>query len=139
MPDNIPIPRKTPLILVVDDEEDFLEIASAPLKAAGFNVAVAHNGEEAKTQAETLQPDLILMDIYMPPGQTGTEVALSLKQNAKTKDLKIAFLTSLRDPWPGVVGDNRSMSKELGMEDFIEKTGEPGALVERVKSIVGAH
>jgi CheY-like chemotaxis protein len=139
MPDNIPVPRKAPLILVVDDEEDFLEIVSAPLKAAGFTVAVAHNGEEAKKQAETLQPDLILMDIYMPPGPTGTEVALSMKQNAKTKDLRIAFLTSLRDPWPGVVGDNRSMSKELGMEDFIEKTGDPKALVARVKSIVGVQ
>ncbi len=127
--------RQKPLILIVDDEEGFLEVFSIKLNASGFEVVAARNGKEGIGQAEKLLPDLILMDIHMPGG-TGTDAALFLKQNPKTKDLKIAFLTNMKDPWPAVNGDKKKLTQALGMEDFLEKTDDLETLVMKIKEIL---
>lgn len=126
--------RTRPLVLIVDDEENFLEIMSTRLNAAGFETVLARNEKEAVAQAEKLMPDLILMDILMP-GATGTDAALAIKQNPATQNIKIAFLTNLREPWPAF-GDHKKVAKELGMEDFLEKTEDPASLVEKIKQIL---
>lgn len=127
--------REKPLILVVDDEENFLEIMTAKLSASGFDTAVGHNEAEGIAQAEKLMPDMILMDIRMP-GASGTDTALAIKQNSKTKGIKIAFLTSLTDPWPAVNADASKITKELGMEDYIEKSDDLDLIVKKVKEIL---
>lgn len=129
--------RDRPLILIVDDEENFREIFSAKLSTAGFQVETAKNEKEALEKTKTLMPDLVLMDIFMPPGPTGTDIALNIKQTPETKDIKIAFLTNLKDPWPAVAGDHKNVSKELGMEDFIEKTDDLENVALRVREILG--
>ena len=95
--------RDKPLILLVDDEAAFQEILSTKLNASGFETATANNEKEALAKAESLMPDLILMDINMP-GASGTDAALAIKQNEKTKGLKIAFLTNAVEPWPTEIG-----------------------------------
>jgi len=128
--------RDKPLILIVDDDKNFLEIFSVKLQSVGFDVNTAKNEEEALGKSNELLPDLILMDIYMPPGASGTDIALNIKQNPATKDVKIAFLTSLKDPWPAIDGDHKNISRELGMEDFLQKTDDLDNLVNQVKSIL---
>ena len=125
-------------ILIVDDEAAFREIIGTQLKALGFQIATASNGQEAVAQAEKLQPDLILMDIHLGEKETGTDVALSLKQNAKTRGLKIAFLSSLKEPWPGVAGENPQVAKEIGMEDYLTKTDDPQVIGEKVKQLLAS-
>ncbi|MEK7138078.1 MAG: response regulator [Patescibacteria group bacterium] len=128
--------REKPLILIVDDEENFREIFSAKLGAAGFETAVANGEVEALQKAKELMPDLILMDIFMPPGATGTDVALNIHQSPETRNLKIAFLTNLKDPWPAISGDHQNVSKEMGMEDFLEKTADLDNIAAKVKEIL---
>lgn len=127
--------RAKPLILVVDDEESFLEIMSTKLNASGFDAAVARSEKEALLQSEKLVPDLILMDIRMPDA-SGTDAALAIKQRPSTKNLKIAFLTNLKEPWPTVTVDRQGLAKALGMEDFIEKTDDLDVIVKRVREIL---
>jgi len=128
--------RQKPLILIVDDEENFREIFSAKLSAAGFETAVAKDEAEALQKAKELMPDLILMDIFMPPGSTGTDIALNIHQNPETRGLKIAFLTNLKDPWPAIQGDHKNVSKEMGMEDFLEKTADLDDIAGKVREIL---
>lgn len=127
--------REPPLILIVDDEASFREIMSLKLKSAGFEIALASNEPEALMQAAKLMPDLILMDIHLG-GPSGTDAALAIKQNPKTKDLKIAFLSNLKEPWPGVGGDKAGVAKTIGMEDFLDKTEDLNILVEKIKGIL---
>lgn len=127
--------RAKPLILVVDDEHDLLEIMSTKLVASGYDVVVAYNAKEAVDAAEKVMPDLILMDIKMPNG-SGTDAALEIKQNPTTKDIKIAFLSSMKDPWPDTSSDRDKLTKELGMEDYIDKTGDLNAEVAKVREIL---
>jgi CheY-like chemotaxis protein len=127
--------REKPLILVVDDEKELLEIISMKLTASGFDIVVAYNGKEAVDAALKVHPDLILMDIHMP-GESGTDAALTIKQDPETKDIKIAFLSSLKDPWPQTASPRNDLSKSLGMEDFIDKTEDLNLTVSKVKEIL---
>lgn len=128
--------RDRPLILLVDDEANFLEIMSMKLGASGFDVFIAHDAEGAIAEAKKLQPDLILMDIHMP-GETGTDAALALKQAPETTKIKIAFLTSLKDPWPRTSVGRDAITTEIGVDDFIDKTEDLDAIVARVREILG--
>lgn len=130
--------RATPLILLVDDDADFLEIVSLKLRSEGYEVVIARNGAEGVRQAEKLLPDLILMDIHMP-GSTGTDAALAIKQNAKLKGLRVAFLSSLQDPWPAMGGDKEKISQELGMENYLSKTDDLNALMAQIKKILSTN
>jgi two-component system OmpR family response regulator len=127
--------REKPLILVVDDDENFLEIFGTKLAAAGFDVAAAKDGKEAVKKAGEAVPDLILMDIHMPHDM-GTDIALEIKQNPALANLKVAFLTALKEPWPAVAGEKEKIARELGMEDFIEKGEDLDVIVARVQEIL---
>src|SRR5258708_37945327 len=90
--------RDKPLILVVDDEPDLLEIMSEKLRSADFDPVVAHNAKEAVDAAGKLHPDLILMDIKMAE-KTRTPFEVEKKQKPKTKENKKAILRNNTDPW----------------------------------------
>lgn len=124
-----------PLVLVVDDEKNFREIITVKLEASGFAVVSAKSGKEALEFLKQSPPDLVLMDIHMP-NETGTDVALAIKQDPKTAHTKIAFLSNLKEPWPAMVGDKKKIARELGMEEFIEKTDDLEILVKRVREIL---
>ena len=128
--------REKPLILLVDDEQNFLEIISTKLGSSGFEIVVAHNAEEGIAVAQKAKPDLILMDISMP-GESGTDAALALKQNPETKEIKIVFLSNMKDPWPRTTTPRDVLAKELGMEDFIEKSADLDVIAAKVKGILG--
>jgi CheY-like chemotaxis protein len=108
---------------------------SIKLNAVGFEAVVANNAKEAVDAAHKIQPDLILMDIHMP-GESGTDAALEIKQDPETKNIKIAFLSNLKDPWPQTTPDRNALAKSLGMEDFIDKTGDLDATVAKVREIL---
>ena len=87
-----------PTVLVVDDHESFRHAASELLSAAGFSVVGhASTGAEALTQAETLRPDVVLLDIQLDSadGLDGFEVAECLAACPSTAP--IVVLVSSRD------------------------------------------
>lgn len=123
------------MILVVDDERDLREIMALKLSASGFDTITAADAKEAVAKALESAPDLILMDIHMP-GESGTDAALEIKQNPQTKNIKIAFLSNLKDPWPRTTPARDDLAKSLGMEDFIDKTEDLDVTVNKVKAIL---
>jgi CheY-like chemotaxis protein len=129
--------RDQPLILLVDDEDEFLEIASLKLKGKGFETVTTNDGRVALVKAEELQPDLVLSDIYMVPGPNGWEVALALHRNPKTRGIKLAFFTSLRDPWVEIPHEARDkVAAELGHPVFLSKIDDVEQLPARVNEII---
>jgi CheY-like chemotaxis protein len=127
--------NKPLLVLLVDDDDSFREIFSTKLKAEGFQVETAKNGDEGVTKAGRLKPDLILMDMEMP-GLNGAGAVIKLKEDSKTKDVKIAFLTNYGEPKNGLHEADRHFAKELGAVEYVKKTDDLDTISDRVKELI---
>ncbi len=119
------MPKK---ILVVDDEPDILKVLVARLKEHGFETVTAANGEEALLQAAAHKPNLIILDIMMPV-MDGTEAAQRLKENPRTRDIPIIFLSALQTKTEeasdgGEVGDNIILAKPFDINVLLAKIRE---------------
>jgi signal transduction histidine kinase len=102
------------LILVVDDNPANIKVLFDFLQGSSFRVFVAKSGESALEKIEETTPDLILLDILMP-GIDGFETCRRLKENPKTKNVPIIFMTALSEPSDKVKG------LDLGAIDYITK------------------
>jgi two-component system, OmpR family, alkaline phosphatase synthesis response regulator PhoP len=121
------------LILVVDDEENFREIFSIKLKAAGYRVETAENGAQGIEKAKSLKPALILMDVNMPV-MDGAQAVLKLREDPDpaVKNAKVAFLTSLGDPHAEIQNLNVKYSEDFGAQGYLRKTDDLDSLVHKI-------
>lgn len=112
-------------ILVVDDVISNVLLLRVLLNNEKFNVVTAENGVDALEKVYTEKPDLILLDVMMPD-ISGFEVASRLKEDPKTTDIPIIFLTALNDTADIVKGFQN------GGNDFISKPFNKEELIIRV-------
>jgi diguanylate cyclase (GGDEF)-like protein/PAS domain S-box-containing protein len=103
-----------PLILVVDDLPDNLRVLSATLAEQGYRVRCAKSGSMALMAAQSVPPDLILLDVKMPD-MDGYEVCQKLKSHTITSDIPVIFLSALDD----VIDKVRGF--EVGGVDYVTK------------------
>ncbi|MFT4061947.1 MAG: response regulator transcription factor [Edaphocola sp.] len=114
-------------ILVVDDEQDIVEFIKYSLKQAGYETAVAYNGDEAIRKAEIFKPDLILLDVMMPE-KDGLQTIRQLRRNPDLESTIIIFLTALSDEKSEIEG------LRLGADDYIAKPIKPELLLQRLRT-----
>jgi len=115
-------------ILIADDEPDILEIIQFNLRAEGYEVFTAKNGDEAIDEAKKQQPDLIILDIMMP-GKNGIEVCNILRMQPAFKETLIVFLSALSDEGTEIRG------LETGADDYLTKPISPKILVSKVNAL----
>lgn len=120
---------RSPKILVAEDERDIRELIVFSLKLNDYDVTDVPNGEEAVRVALEIEPDLILLDVRMPR-MTGYEACKALKQDAKTKDIPIVFLSA-----KGQEGEIQQ-GKDLGAEAYFLKPFAPDELIDKVTNIL---
>ena len=85
-------PRRTPVILVADDDRDTRELYRACFDMSGFVTAEAKTGEETLVAAERLTPDVLLTDLVFPDID-GFTVARRLKERPATAHIRVILLT----------------------------------------------
>ncbi len=117
-------------IMVVDDEESLQELVRALLESEGYEVVVASDGNEALKKLETETPDLVLLDMMMP-GMSGRETCAKIRENPKTKDLKVIFLTVAKFSETG-----RDILKEMNVSDYVTKPFDNQELIKRIKKVL---
>jgi DNA-binding response OmpR family regulator len=116
-------------ILIVEDETFILKMLSPFFKKqGGFNVLIATNGDEGIQLAKRARPDLILLDVMMPPGISGFEVCQQLKSEKSTHDIPIIFMTSLTET------DDKVKAFKSGAADYITKPFQHEELLARVNT-----
>ncbi|KPA12755.1 response regulator receiver sensor signal transduction histidine kinase [Candidatus Magnetomorum sp. HK-1] len=113
------------IILIVDDTPENLEVLGEIL--CKYKRYFAINGEQAIERAISLLPDLILLDVMMPE-MDGYEVCQILKENEKTCDIPVIFITAKTDEKDEIEGFER------GGVDFISKPINPAKIRARVKT-----
>jgi two-component system, cell cycle response regulator len=122
-------PGDTPLILVVDDNPDNLEIISTRLRFRGYDVAVAERGEEAIAKVHEVDPDLILLDIMMPD-MDGYEVARRIRRKKDLAYIPIIVVTARDSTEDKVTG------LDAGADDYLTKPINFPELEARVRSML---
>ena len=85
--------RESPVILVVDDEEEIRELCRVNLEFEGYAVVEAADGVEALEKARSERPDLIFLDVMMPR-MDGWEVLRQLKEADDTSGIPVVLLTA---------------------------------------------
>ena len=83
--------------MIADDERNHIATLEALLTQRGYHVITAENGEQAFTKALQFQPQLVILDIMMPK-MDGTEVAMLLKHDVRTRHIPIFFVTAVISP-----------------------------------------
>ena len=114
------------VILVVDDDPDIARFVEVNLRSAGYDVAVAGDGEEALERATELRPDLVLLDVMMPR-LDGLEVAQRLRRSPSTANASIIMLTAK------ALSADKVTGLQAGADDYIIKPFDPIELLARVK------
>lgn len=118
-------------ILVVDDNVDAAFTLQMLLKLQGFQVEVCYSGPEAIVTAESLQPDVILMDISMP-GMNGYEAGRLIREQPQGKEIIIIALTGF-----GKEEDQR-LSFEAGFNAHLTKPVDIHKLLDTIQSLCAA-
>ncbi|WP_372397306.1 response regulator [Azospirillum sp. HJ39] len=119
-----------PTILVVDDEPSILLSLQVLMQRAGFDVRIAHDGDEALSSVAAFTPDLILLDAMMPK-RDGFDVCQTLRTNPAWKSLPIIMLTARsRDV-------ERQKGLALGATDYITKPFSTRDLLATVRRHLG--
>jgi class 3 adenylate cyclase len=121
--------RTPPRILIVDDTPANVHILHARLRAHGYDIVVATDGEEALAAVQETRPDLILLDVMMPK-LDGFEVCRRLRADASLPFTPIILVTAKTDPQDIVAG------LEAGGDEYLTKPVDHAALVARVKSML---
>jgi two-component system sensor histidine kinase ChiS len=114
-------------VLIVDDKKTNLQILRESLDGQSYKLLVAMNGESALSISKKVVLDLILLDIMMP-GMDGYEVCKKLKEENRTKDIPVIFVTAM-------TGDeDEARGLALGAVDYITKPINPDLVRARVRS-----
>ena len=93
--------------LLVDDDVTLHQMYSERLKAEGYEIASAYDGEEALIQVEKVKPDIVLLDIMMPK-INGIDVMKKMRENRAAADIPVILLTALVQE----IGKIKEMMKE---------------------------
>jgi CheY-like chemotaxis protein len=121
--------EKTPVVLVVDDNEQNLELLQAYLEDVDCSTLAAYDGVEALEVVAKTPPDLILLDVMMPQ-MSGFEVCKRLKNDPKTADIPVIMVTALNE-----FGDIER-GVDSGTDDFLSKPVNKLELLTRVKTML---
>jgi CheY-like chemotaxis protein len=119
-------------ILICDDDPVILRLLQVNLELEGYDVVLAHHGEEAVRKSLEERPDLVILDIMMPR-LDGYQACLQIKEREETKDIPIVFLSAkaqLSDIQRG---------KATGVEDYVTKPFDPNELLEVIGRLTNSE
>ena len=121
---------KAPVVLVVDDDEDILELVTFRLERSGYTVVQARDGEEAWNLAQAQPPDLAVLDVMMPK-LDGFELTRRMRANPETERVPIILLTARAQD------ADVQQGFDAGADDYLRKPFSPQELRARVQAILG--
>ena len=119
-----PAPDAATTLLVVEDEESFVEALTVGLRREGFRVEVARDGAEALSRFDAVHPDLVLLDIMLPR-VSGIEVCRQIRTHSRVPIIMVSAKTSEIDVVVGL---------EVGADDYVSKPYRMRELVARIRA-----
>lgn len=124
--------KSNPLILIVDDTHENIQVLGSLLQDAGYDINVAFSGKQALEALERIVPDLVLLDIMMPE-MDGYEVCRRMKAHPEWHGVPVIFLTAKVDT------DSIVEGFEVGAVDYVTKPFQAAELLQRVDNHLSLH
>jgi diguanylate cyclase (GGDEF)-like protein len=123
-----PSERDKSIILIVDDEIISRYTVKILLESEGYNLIFAESGAEALEKAQSIMPDVMLLDVMMPE-MDGFQVCQHLRANPRLAELPVVMVTALDDR------ESRLKGLEVGADDFMSKPFDKAELRARIRTI----
>jgi len=114
-------------LLIVDDNDANITIILEIL-GGNYDISVALTGEDALEALEDEVPDLVLLDIVME-GMSGIEVCEIMRENKRTKNIPVLFVTATNDAF-------KSVTDRIGGNDLLGKPFRPDILKQKVQALI---
>lgn len=118
-----------PRILIIEDERALIKPLEYNFEREGFDTIVAYEGTEGLRKAQTILPNLILLDIMLP-GLNGLEICRELRAGERTREIPVIMLTARAEEVDQVVGFS------VGADDYVTKPFSTKVLLQRVKALL---
>lgn len=124
-----------PLILLVDDDETFVEANRALLESEGYQTVAAYSGAAALEAVEKNTPDLIILDVMMSTDTEGIDVSRRLRERQELKKTPVIMLTGIKKAMnlPFAFEPDKEW---LPVQTVLEKPVQPEKLLEAVNSFL---
>jgi len=113
-------------VLVVEDEDSFIEALTVGLSREGFRVRVARDGSEALDMFDAVQPDLVLLDVMLPK-VSGIDVCREIRKRSKVPIIMVTAKSAEIDTVVGL---------EVGADDYVTKPYRLRELVARIRAVL---
>jgi len=120
-------------VLVIDDEQDMLTFLTALLEDGGYAVNVARDGEEALEALREAPPDLVTLDITMPP-PSGVKVYRTLKSDPRLRGVPVIIITGISEDFRGFISSRGQVPPPEG---YLSKPVDKQRLLELVGGLLG--
>lgn len=114
-------------ILIVDDDSSIVESLKYVFEDAGFTVESYEDGSFVKNHFNSMKPDVILLDYWLP-GENGGDITKKLKAHKDTKNIPVLIISASYNI--------RELVKQAGADDFIPKPYDIDDLVNKVESYI---
>jgi two-component system, OmpR family, response regulator len=121
------MPQSRPRVLVVEDDESLSVALVIGLRAGGYDVSRASDGVRFAELVKTFRPDLVLLDVALPQGPDGFELASEFRS---CSDAPIVFITAFDSL------DDRLASFEVGADDYLPKPFALAELLARIRAVL---
>ncbi len=118
-----------PTILLIEDEQSIADVVIYNLQKEGFNVYWEREGRGGLQRAQSLLPDLVILDLMLP-GIDGLQICRLLKSDPKTKTVPVMMLTARGAETDEIVGFN------MGADDYVTKPFRVQPLIHRIKALL---
>lgn len=118
-----------PTILVIEDEQSIADVVIYNLQKEGFNVHWERDGRDGLRKAQSMIPDLLVLDLMLP-GIDGLQICRQLKSDARTKTVPVMMLTARSAETDEIVGFN------MGADDYVTKPFRVQPLIHRIKALL---
>src|SRR5438034_4073824 len=121
------MPRKRPLVLVVEDDPALGDVMLTALKDDGLDAKLAHDGDEAMRDVDDLSPAVMVLDLMMPK-RDGFSVLRELRADGRISHLPVIVVTAIFGM------SERLYATELGAADYVTTRFELGGLLTSVRA-----
>jgi CheY-like chemotaxis protein len=125
------------MILIVDDDEDFLEATRIVIEKSGYAVETCVSAKECVAKLKVVKPDLIICDVMMETDHSGFDLCRELKRVPDTKDVPVIMLTAVDQKYSMNFSSAAGDTSWLPVDDFIDKPVEAKILIERFRKYLG--